>query len=41
MSANKSNPKTLIETFKDYPFKFVELPIDVIVTDPNQFSDSF
>jgi len=29
-------PKTLIETFKSYPFRFLELPIDVIETDPNQ-----
>ena len=32
----KNDQKTLIETFKSYPFTFLELPIDVIETDPNQ-----
>ena len=33
---SKNDQKTLIETFKSYPFTFLELPIDVIETDPNQ-----
>ncbi len=38
---NKTEQKTLIETFKAYPFKFLELPIDVIETDPNQPRKAF
>lgn len=38
---DNSQQKTLIETFKAYPFKFVELPIDVIETDPNQPRKAF
>ena len=34
MSNNEQ--KTLIETFKSYPFTFLELSIDAIETDPNQ-----
>lgn len=32
----ESNKKSLIDTFKPYPYKFLELPLDVIETDPNQ-----
>lgn len=31
MSSNKSEQKSLIETFKAYLFKFSELPIDMAV----------
>lgn len=41
MSSNKGEQKTLIETFKSYPFKFSELPIDVIETDKNQPRKAF
>jgi len=34
MSNNEQ--KTLLDTFKSYPFKFVELSLDLIETDPNQ-----
>jgi len=33
---SKNDQKNLIDTFKSYPFKFLELPLDVIETDPNQ-----
>jgi len=33
---SESNKKSLIDTFKSYAFKFLELPIEVIETDPNQ-----
>ena len=33
---SNDDQKTLIDTFKSYPFKFLELPIDAIETDPNQ-----
>ena len=33
---SKNEQKSLIDTFKSYPFKFVELPIEIIETDPNQ-----
>jgi len=33
---NKNEQKSLIDTFKSYPFKFLELPLDLIETDPNQ-----
>jgi len=33
---SKNEQKSLIETFKSYPFKFVELSLDLIETDPNQ-----
>jgi ParB/RepB/Spo0J family partition protein len=33
---NQNDKKTLVETFKSYPFKFDELSLDVIETDPNQ-----
>ncbi len=38
---SKSEQKSLIETFKAYPFKFSELPIDVIETDKNQPRKAF
>jgi len=34
MSTN--DKENLIDTFKSYPFKFMELSLDVIETDPNQ-----
>ena len=33
---SKNDQKSLIDTFKSYPFKFVELSLDVIETDQNQ-----
>jgi len=33
---SKNEQKSLIDTFKSYPFKFVELSLDLIETDPNQ-----
>ena len=33
---SKNEQKSLIYTFKSYPFKFVELSLDLIETDPNQ-----
>ena len=33
---NKNQQKTLIDTFKSYPFRFEELPVDVIETDRHQ-----
>ena len=33
---NKNEQKTLIDTFKSYPFRFEELPVDVIETDRHQ-----
>ena len=38
---SKNEQKTLIETFKSYPFKFVELSVDVIETDKNQPRKAF
>ena len=33
---SKNNQKSLIDTFKSYPFRFEELSLNVIETDPNQ-----
>ncbi|GHT65761.1 hypothetical protein FACS189452_00470 [Bacteroidia bacterium] len=33
---SKNDQKSLIDTFKSYPFRFLDLPIDVIETDPEQ-----
>jgi ParB/RepB/Spo0J family partition protein len=33
---NKNEQKSLIDTFKSYPFRFEELSLDIIETDPNQ-----
>jgi len=33
---SKNDQKSLIDTFKSYPFKFEELPLEVIETDPHQ-----
>jgi ParB/RepB/Spo0J family partition protein len=38
---SKNEQKSLIETFKSYPFTFLELSIDVIETDPNQPRKAF
>ena len=34
---SKNDQKTLIDAFKSYPFRFLELSIDVIETDPTNF----
>ena len=33
---SKNEQKSLIDTFKSYPFKFEELPLDLIETDQHQ-----
>jgi ParB/RepB/Spo0J family partition protein len=33
---SKNDQKSIIDTFKSYPFTFLELPVDVIETDPEQ-----
>lgn len=38
---SENDHKSLIDTFKPYPFKFLELPIDVIETDKNQPRKAF